>query len=60
MEEDLLIIEVKAYGISHRIELPDNSLATEFIEACTKLAESVGFSPQLVIEGLRKAVESRE
>lgn len=34
--------------------------AIEFIEKYTLLLESVGFSPQLVIEELKQAVETRE
>ena len=52
-------LTVKAFGITLRIELPNDAQATEFIEACAKLAESVGYSPTKFIEALRVAEDAR-
>jgi len=58
--EKRISLTVKAFGITHRIELPDYAQATEFIEACTQLAESVGYSPELVKKALNIAVNIRQ
>jgi len=58
--EQRIFLSVKAFGITHTAELPDYAQAIEFIEACAKLAESVGYAPTKVIEGLKKAMEARE
>lgn len=44
-------LSVKANNITHTADLPEDCLAIEFIESFSNLAESVGFSPQLVIDG---------
>jgi len=58
--EQKILITINAYGISHTSELPEDCSAIEFIESFSNLAESVGFSPQLVIDGLKQALEARE
>lgn len=52
-------IIVKVFGITHKAVLPDDISADEFVEVCAKLAESVGYSPSIVIEALRKAIDYR-
>jgi len=58
--EQRISLSVKANNITHTAELPEDCSAIEFIESFSNLAESVGFSPQLVIDGLKQAIESRE
>ena len=58
--EQKILITINAYGISHTSELPEDCSAIEFIETFSNLAESVGFSPQLVIDGLRQTSKTRE
>lgn len=58
--EQKILITINAYGISHTSELPEDCSAIEFIETFSNLAESVGFSSQLVIDGLRQTIETRE
>lgn len=57
--ENKITISVKAYGISHSAVLSDECSADELIEICAMLAESIGFSPALVVEGLKNAIECR-
>lgn len=58
--EQRISLTVRAFGITHTSELPEDCSASEFIEIFSNLAESIGFSPQLVIDGLRQAIESRK
>lgn len=60
MNEDTITIEVDGYGIKHFAKMSDISDATEFIEACAKMAESVGYAPSKVIEALKVAADARE
>lgn len=57
--ENKITISVKAYGISHSAVLSDECSADELIEIFAMLAESIGFSPALVIKGLESAIDSR-
>lgn len=50
--DEKIVITVRAYGISHTAELNEDAVAGEFIEKCSKLAESIGYSPDLVQEAL--------
>lgn len=47
-----IVITVRAYGITHSTELNEDAVAFEFIEKCTKLAESIGYSPDILQEAL--------
>jgi len=58
--EDRITITVKGFGITHTSELCEDVSAVEFIEVCAKMAESVGYSPELVRKGLLAAKEYRE
>jgi len=58
--EHRISLSVKAFGINHNADFPEDCSAIEFIESFSNLAESVGFSPQLVIDGLKQSIESRE
>lgn len=57
--EQRISVAVRAFSITHSVDLPEDCSALEFIETFSNLAESVGFSPALVIKGLNKAIESR-
>ena len=57
--ENKITISVKAYGISHSAVLSDECSADELIEICAMLAESIGFSPDLVVKGMDRAIECR-
>ena len=59
MEQRITLL-VNANNITHTSELPEDCSAIEFIETFSNLAESVGFSPQLVIDGLKQALGARE
>ena len=58
--EDRITITVNAFGINHSVEIDEDASAVEFIEVCAKMAESVGYSPELVRKGLQAAKEYRE
>lgn len=58
--EDRIEITVKGFGITHTSEIDEDVSAVEFIEVCAKMAESLGYSPELVREGLQVAKEYRE
>jgi hypothetical protein len=58
--EDRIIITVKGFGITHTAEIGEEASAAEFIEVCANMAESIGYSPKLVREGLQAAKEYRE
>lgn len=58
--EDKIVITVKGFGITHTSEIDEDVSAVEFIEVCAKMAESLGYSPELVREGLQAAKEYRE
>jgi hypothetical protein len=58
MEEKITLI-IKAYGITHTCEFSEECTATEIVEKCAMLIESIGFSPVLVVEALGQAIESR-
>lgn len=58
--EQKISLTVKASGITHTSELSEDCSAIEFIESFSNLAESVGFPPQSVIDGLKQALETRE
>ena len=55
-----IVITVKGFGITHMAEIGEEASATEFIEVCANMAESIGYSPKLVREGLQAAKEYRE
>ena len=57
--ESKIIITINAYGITHTAELSDECSADELIEICAMLAESIGFSPDLVIKGLESSIKLR-
>lgn len=57
--ENTIAISIKAYGISHTAELSDECSAEELIEIFAMISESIGFSPKLVIKGLKKAIDNR-
>lgn len=54
--EQRIFLSVKANNSTHTSELPEDCSVIEFIESFSNLAESVGFSPQLVIDGLKQAM----
>jgi hypothetical protein len=54
-----ITISINAYEIFHVAELSDECSANELIEVFANLAESIGFSPALVIKGMQKAIDSR-
>lgn len=58
--EQRISLTVRAFGITHSAELSEDCTAIEFIETFSNLAESVVFSPKLVIDGLKQAIELRE
>jgi len=58
--EERITITVKGFGITHSAEIDEDVSAVEFIEVCAKMAESVGYSPELVRKGLQAAKEYRE
>ncbi|MBP1593603.1 MAG: hypothetical protein H6Q12_621 [Bacteroidetes bacterium] len=58
--KDIITIRLKAFGIKHTPHISESSDTKEFIEICTMMAESVGFSPGKVIEALKIAISSRE
>lgn len=58
--DNKISITVNAFGINHSAEINEDVSAVEFIEVCAKMAESVGYSRELVKEGLQKAMEYRE
>lgn len=53
-------ITITAFDITHSVEIEDTATAVEFIEKCTLLAESVGYSPSMVSEALILVDESRK
>jgi hypothetical protein len=53
-------IIITAFDITHSAEIEDTATAVEFIEKCTLLAESVGYSPSMVSEALILVDESRK
>lgn len=57
--KNTISISIQAYGISHIAELSDECSADELIQVFAMLAESIGFSPALVIKGLESAISSR-
>ena len=57
--ESKIIITINAFGITHTAVLSDECSADELIETFSNLAESIGFSPTLVIEALENAKNSR-
>ena len=59
MSEDFIKIEVNGYGIKHSAMLPDSCDANDFIEICAMMAESLGFSPELVINALKESTNNR-
>lgn len=52
-------LTVNAFGITHTSDLPEDCSAIEFIESFSNLAESIGFSPALVVDGMQRAIETR-
>lgn len=58
--EERISITVNAFGMTHTAEINEDVSAIEFIEVCAKMAESVGYSPELVRKGLQAAKEYRE
>jgi len=58
--ENKISITVNAFEITHMAEINEDVSAVEFIEVCAKMAESVGYSPELVRKGLQVAKEFRE
>ena len=58
--ENKISITINAFGINHTAEINEDVSANEFIEICAKMAESVGYSPELVRKGLQAAKEYRE
>lgn len=53
-------IIITAFDITHSAEIEDTATAVEFIEKCTLLAESVGYSPSMVSKALLSVEESRK
>jgi hypothetical protein len=58
--DEKIVLTVRAYGITHTAELNEDAVAFEFIERCTQLAESIGYSPELVQEALAFKIETLE
>lgn len=58
--ENKISITINAFGINHSAEINEDVSAIEFIEVCAKMAESIGYSPELVRKGLQAAKEYRE
>lgn len=49
----MMVMEVRAFGVTHTITTPDDLTIHEFLENCFKLALSVGFSA----ESWQKAID---
>lgn len=57
--EEKIEITIRAFEVTHTVEPPEDVTAVEFIEKCTLLTESFGYSPELIREGLLIARERK-
>jgi|GEM_PF-3665651 len=57
--ENIITISIQAYGITHISNLPESCSATELIEICSQLVESIGFDSSLIVKALKEVIDSR-